>query len=83
MLEKLLAVIRLGGTLEIAKLAARLDTSPEMIRAMLEQLQRQGYIQPYRSCGEGCGGCGLRNECSQHRLDGPASRPVLLFMLAD
>ena len=64
MLERLLYEICNGGTLEVSALAARLDTSPAMVQAMLEHLQRLGYIQPYgESCGDGCGGCNLSQTC--------------------
>lgn len=63
MLERLLHEIRAGGTLEVAALASRLDTSPQLIEAMLEHLQRSGLIQDYVNCGEGCQGCGLREAC--------------------
>ena len=63
MLEKLLSEIRGGGPLEIGKLAARLNTSPKMVEAMLAYLQQTGHIQPYQSCNDGCGGCNLKSEC--------------------
>ncbi|HOG79629.1 MAG TPA: FeoC-like transcriptional regulator [Anaerolineaceae bacterium] len=63
MLEKLLAEIRSGGTLEIRSLAHRLDTTPEVVTAMLEHLHRAGYIQPYQTCSSACDGCGLKNAC--------------------
>jgi len=63
MLEKLLSEIRAGGTLETGSLAARLGTTPQLVQAMLDHLQRGGYIQPYRSCGDGCGGCSLKSGC--------------------
>ena len=63
MLEELLKEIRAGGTLETSVLAARLGTSPQLIEAMLEHLQRAGLIQPYVNCGEGCQGCSLRDSC--------------------
>lgn len=65
MLEKLVKEIRAGGTLETRVLAARLGTSPQLIEAMLEHLQRTGLIRPYVNCGEGCRGCGLREACNK------------------
>ena len=36
-----------------------------MVQAMLEHLQRLGYIQPYAdACGDGCGGCSFNQACS-------------------
>ena len=63
MLEKLLHEIRAGGTLETATLAARLDTTPQLIEAMLEHLQRSGLIKDYVNCGDGCQGCNVRDAC--------------------
>ena len=65
MLEKLLQEIRAGGTLEISRLATRLNTSPQLIQAMLEHLQRSGLIQDYVNCGDGCQGCNVRDACSK------------------
>jgi len=65
MLEQLVKEIRAGGTLEVSSLAARFGTSPQIIEAMLEHLQRNGYIQTYVRCDDGCQGCGLRNACSK------------------
>ena len=65
MLERLLAEIRSGGPLEINSLAARLGASPAMVAALLEHLERLGYIQPYEdACGDGCRGCSLSETCS-------------------
>ena len=63
MLERLISEIRRGGTLETGVLAARLGTSPQLVAAMLEHLQRLGLIQGYVDCGSGCGGCSLRDGC--------------------
>ena len=65
MLEQLLSEIRVGGTLETGALAARLGTSPQLVEAMLEYLQRAGLIQPYLNCGEGCQGCSLQDACAK------------------
>jgi len=65
MLEKLLTEIRSGGTFETGALAAKLGTTPELVEAMLEHLQRAGQIRPYQTCDDACGGCSLRKGC-QH-----------------
>jgi Mn-dependent DtxR family transcriptional regulator len=67
MLEQLIKEIRNGGSLETRVLAARLGTSPKLIEAMLEHLQRSGLIQDYVDCAEGCQGCGLRDSCESQR----------------
>ena len=65
MLEKLLQEINAGGTLETVALAARMNTTPKLIEAMLEHLQRSGLILNYVICGDGCGGCNLRDACNK------------------
>ncbi|GAB4505023.1 MAG: hypothetical protein Fur0043_20180 [Anaerolineales bacterium] len=69
MLERLLAEIRSGGALEVGTLAKKLDASPQLVEAMLEHLQRAGYIRPYEACGEGCHGCSLKTQCDRSRRD--------------
>lgn len=69
MLEQLVTEIREGGTLEVNSLAARLKTTPQVIAAMLDHLQRSGLISAYINCGEGCTGCSLSKAC--HSQAGP------------
>lgn len=64
MLEQLLAEIRSGGTLEVSALSKKLGTTPQLLEVMLEHLQRSGYIRPYETCGDGCGGCSLKTDCN-------------------
>jgi Mn-dependent DtxR family transcriptional regulator len=64
MLEQLVEEIRKGGSLETRALAARLGTTPHLVEAMLEHLQRLGLIQDYADCTSGCQGCGLRDACT-------------------
>ncbi len=70
MLEKLLEEIRAGGTFETGVLAQKLGTSPAMVEAMLDHLQRLGRLQPYQSCGDGCGGCSLKSACHSSTQQG-------------
>ncbi len=64
MLEQLLKAIRAGGALDAAQLAARLNTTPELVRAMLEHLQRIGLLSDASACaGSGCEGCSLSGNC--------------------
>jgi len=63
MLEQLVNEIRAGGTLETGALAARFGTTPQLIEAMLEHLQRSGLIQAYVNCSDGCRGCSLQDAC--------------------
>jgi hypothetical protein len=65
MLQQLVDEIQSGGTLEAGALALRLHTSIQLIEAMLEHLQRIGYIKSYVRCGDACHGCSLYDSCSQ------------------
>ena len=67
MLEKLLQEIQSGGTFETGTLAARLGTTLELVKAMLEHLQRSGYLSPYEACSDTCGRCSLKNECKTEK----------------
>lgn len=70
MLEALLTLIRSGGSFETGALAAQLGTSPQLVQAMLEHLQRSGLIQAYQACSDACGGCSLKDNCqSGHSKD--------------
>jgi hypothetical protein len=64
MLEQLIKEIQNGGSLETHALAVRLKTTPQLVEAMLEHLQRLGLIQDYADCGNGCQGCSLSDSCS-------------------
>jgi hypothetical protein len=63
MLQQLLKEIRTGGTLETHALAKRLGTTPQIVRAMLEHLDRLGLVEAYADCSDGCRGCDLSPSC--------------------
>jgi hypothetical protein len=78
LLEKLLGLIRAGGTHRVNDLARELDTSPALVEVMLEDLGRMGYLKPVgevcadndrasadndRASGETCGTCPLSGLC--------------------
>ncbi len=77
MLKQLINEIRAGGTLETGTLAAHLGTTPQLIEAMLEHLQRTGLIQAYVSCNDGCLGCNLQDACRK-----PSSGTMRLWQIA-
>ena len=64
MFEHLLDEIHEGGTLEVNSLAAKYDTTPQMINAMLGHLERLGVVVPYADCGDGCEGCNASDDCT-------------------
>jgi hypothetical protein len=65
MLERLMTEIRAGGSLDAAKLAVTLDTSPQMVEAMLEHLRHVGLLRAYEnaSCSDACQACSLKGFC--------------------
>mgnify|MGYP001179158758 FL=1 len=60
MLQELLTILKSGGSLEIGALAAKLNTSPQMVTAMLDHLQRMGLL----TAAQDCSGCQLASSCS-------------------
>jgi hypothetical protein len=65
MLNRLLELLRAGGTHRVADLAHKLDTTPALVEAMLEDLTRMGYLkQVSGKCAGGCAGCSLAGLCA-------------------
>lgn len=65
MLNELLTLLHEGGTHRVTDLAQVLDTTPELVEAMLEDLNRMGYIKSVRaSCSEKCASCPLADSCA-------------------
>lgn len=63
MLKQLLQEIALGNTMDTAGLAVRLGTSPEMVKSMLEHLERSGALEKVQCQVDSCQGCGLADQC--------------------
>ena len=58
MLEKLLKRIATGGIHSYAQLARELDVSPTLLRQMLEDLARMGYLRRVENiCDAACAHC--------------------------
>ncbi len=83
MLEKLLAEIRSGGTFETGELASRLGTTPELLSAMLEHLQRSGQLQPFNTCSDTCAECSLSNACRSPQPGNASGQTLRLFTLTE
>jgi hypothetical protein len=65
MLNRLLDLLREGGARRIEDLARELDTTPELIEAMLEDLARMGYVKPVSAqCSDACAECRLSSMCA-------------------
>jgi hypothetical protein len=64
MLERLLNLIRSGGSWTTQTLAKRLDTSSELVEAMMEHLKRQGLVHDFEApCTESCRQCAFGDTC--------------------
>jgi DeoR/GlpR family transcriptional regulator of sugar metabolism len=64
MLKQIVQHIADGGTWTIETLAHELDTTPELVTSMLEQLVRQGYLKPAGgACAGGCASCSMAQGC--------------------
>jgi len=65
MLEKLLDLLKQGGSHRVVDLARVLDTTPLLVDTMLEDLGRMGYIRPLEaSCGTSCDSCPMSGLCA-------------------
>ncbi len=65
MLHQLLELLRAGGTHRITDLSRELETTPELVEVMLEDLGRMGYLKRVGGkCSGRCGGCSLAGLCS-------------------
>ena len=65
MLNRLLEMLREGSVRRVADLARELETTPELIEMMLEDLCRKGYLgRAEGACGEGCGSCSMTGMCA-------------------
>lgn len=82
MLEKLLNVIQVGGTFEVQELADKLRTTPDLVRMMLEQLERMGKVRANPACESGCAQCGLKNKCHVGEKDSPGVNSWVMIELS-
>lgn len=65
MLNRLLELLRAGGTRRVADLARELDTTPELVEVMLEDLCRMGHLKRVGGeCGEACTSCPMSGLCA-------------------
>lgn len=78
MIERLLDLLHAGGVYRVADLARELDTTPALVEAMLENLERMGYLRrtdggasgqwcrgtEVRKSLGGCEGCALAGACA-------------------
>lgn len=68
MLKEVLHLAIERGTISSEELALALDTSPELVHLMLEELVRRDYLQAVvRGCSAACERCPLRGACLYRR----------------
>jgi hypothetical protein len=65
MLNHLLKLLQAGGTHRVVDLARALDTTPELVEAMLDDLSRMGYLKRMGgACSGTCGTCPMAGLCA-------------------
>jgi len=65
MLERVLQAIAAGGALSLAELARQLDVAPALLEAMMENLEKMGYLQALEGgCQKACGSCASKGICA-------------------
>ncbi len=77
MLKQILERIRPGGSWTVETLAGELDTTPEMVITLLEDLAHRSYLESgvlmsgggCASCGGGCGSCSTSASCIKGTAD--------------
>lgn len=67
MLEELLNSIKEGGSFDKTFLAKKLNTTPEMVEAMIEHLTRAGLIKNYEPGCSSCDHCALSGACDPEK----------------
>jgi Mn-dependent DtxR family transcriptional regulator len=65
MLDRLLEILRDGGSHRVNDMARELGTTAELVEAMIENLTRMGHLkQVVGGCGETCTSCSLTATCT-------------------
>jgi hypothetical protein len=67
MLEELLRLIKEGGSFDTGVLAKKLDTTPEMVQAMIDHLRRSGLLRNYDPGYISCEHCALSGMCDPEK----------------
>jgi DNA-binding Lrp family transcriptional regulator len=85
MLNRLLELLQQGGTRRIRHLADELNTTPELVEAMLEDLARMGYLKRVGAqCSDKCTICPLSEMCiaGGSSREGSRARSLNVWVLA-
>jgi len=66
MFDKLLALLKRGGTMTIDQAARELDTTPEVVSGMIDHMTRAGWLRSMSaSCDTRCGECVFARDCTR------------------
>ncbi len=66
MLDKIVALLKQGGTVTIDQMARELGTSPEVVSGMIDHMTRQGWLRSMSaSCDSACSACRFARECTR------------------
>ena len=78
MFNKLMALLKRGGTVTVDQMARELGTSPEVVSGMIDHMTRQGWLRAMSaSCDSACNACLFVRDCSRvgrERVWQPVSR---------
>ena len=66
MFDKLLALLKRGGTVTIDQAARELDTTPEVVSGMIDHMTRAGWLRSMSaSCDTRCSECLFARDCTR------------------
>jgi hypothetical protein len=64
MLDRILLLMKRGGTLTLDQMARELDTTPEVVSGMIDYMTRQGWLRTMSaSCDSACSACLFARDC--------------------
>jgi predicted ArsR family transcriptional regulator len=65
MLSQVLELLQTGGTHRVIDLARSLNTTPQLVEVMLDDLSRMGYLQRIEGeCSDTCDACPMAGLCA-------------------
>ena len=66
MFDKLMTLLKRGGTVTVDEMARKLDTTPEVVAGMIDHMTRTGQLHPMNvSCDLACNQCLLVRDCQK------------------
>jgi hypothetical protein len=66
MFDKLMTLLKRGGTVTVDEVARQLDTTPEVVAGMIDHMTRTGQLRPMNvSCDLVCNQCLLVRDCQK------------------